>query len=726
MEIGLRRWKTNIVKMLCHSTIIRIYDKFWVLEGGFIMGYVTDAKYTGGSIGGRGFSFQDKVAVKYIFEYFDDGIKEVSLETLNDFCIVFDNGEKMYCQVKRKQITPGFIKSLINGVELPKTTVFIGAGFNDDFRNLVETKERYLNLKNGCLVDDKENLYEDLKKDCNRYDLDVEAFLDCEFDELSTAAADVMAKGFIDKWARERKKFIDTDNLYNHLLVLCDKKRAVGGAFSKEEIDNVIRNHRTSKITSYIENQERVSVVVEEQCKNEIEKLLDEVIFENVRFEKELTLIKIELLSEKLVEAKNHIEEVLIYIPELKPLYYMILNNLGLHDDVISEIDDDNENPNCLFEYAKAYYIKRDFANSQKFIEKIDKKQLDSNVLCISGTNNRMMGNTEKAIQDLEVAIKIDRNNVDAYLQLAELFYYKDMDRAVSYCAEALKIDEKYPNVYLVRADICEINNDFKGVVENLNKYLFLSNDENNDEILLKIAIYSYCAEIDKSGFLFFKWNQAYRANQRLSDTRVIEYPNPFGSIGGYRFKLITKETRVIVHVNGDMVFSIQTTGEYSRTGVGLYVDPINFQMYEFISRAYDNPLDKSEDAICRKASIPALYKIYEDKDAFKNVYEQLKANSAVHLNHEYDNYIEEYIVDEDEVDINISVYGRHFTGYAKIGDVRFNLDINPLMNDAYERFREKLEKDEDTIEAALILMHGEECLVQYTFKKGAINVRSE
>lgn len=695
-------------------------------NGGLIVGYVTDAKYTGGSNGSRGYSFQDKVAIKYIFEYLDQGLKEISLESADDFCIVLDDGKKMYCQVKINQFTPGFIKGLINDVKLSEKTYFIGSGFNDDFRKLVQYKERYMDLKKGHLLTDKNDLTEEIKQLCNKEGLNCNAFLTCEFDEISSFKAEEIAKAYIDKWARKRKKFIDTDNLYNYFMVLCDKKRASGGSFSIDDINNIISEHSTSKLTSFIPKQQRVSVVVEERCKNEIEKMIDFVIREKRRFEKELLLIKVEVLNEEFVEAKNHIEEVLDCVPSLKPLYYMVLNSLGLYDEVISCIDN-NTDPECLFEYAKAYYLKKDFTNSQKCIELIDKELLDSNVLCISGTNNRMLGNVERAFQDLEEAINLDSNNIDAYIQLAELFYNSgDFDSAASNCDKAMRIDKNYPNVYMFRAKICVAVNDFKGVVDNLKKYLLLSNDENNDEMLLKIAAYGYCANLDNCGILFFRWNQAYRHNNKVSDTRVIEYPNSVGSIGGYRFRLITKKTKLIVFANENKVYVISTSGEYSRTGVGLYVNPINFQMYEAVFKEHANPLENSKEAIQRKASIPIISKIYDDENIFKKRYEELKANSAVHLNHEYAVYNEEYIVDKEAVDINITVYGMHLTGYAKIGDVMFNLDINPLTNDSFYQFKDKVEKDKKNIEAALILNYGENYVVQYTFSKDAISIQME
>lgn len=173
------------------------------------MDYVKGRKNVGGMINSIGFSEQDCASVKYMFEYLENGLAEISFESKNDFCIVLDCGKRLYFQVKINQFTVQKVSELLRKSDIKEKTIFIGSGYNDEFRNLLQYKRRYIEAKEGILCEDKQNLLDEIEELCQRNKIDTELFLQCDFATIDSANRETIAKSAIEEWAR-KKVFILT------------------------------------------------------------------------------------------------------------------------------------------------------------------------------------------------------------------------------------------------------------------------------------------------------------------------------------------------------------------------------------------------------------------------------------------------------------------------------------------------------------------------------------
>ena len=112
------------------------------------MNTITEKKLVGGMISSIGFQQQDYASITYMFKYLDKELKEISFESADDFCIVLEK-TKIFVQVKTNLLTVSFVRKLLKNTSIENHQVFIGSGFDDEFRNILQYKERYINSING-------------------------------------------------------------------------------------------------------------------------------------------------------------------------------------------------------------------------------------------------------------------------------------------------------------------------------------------------------------------------------------------------------------------------------------------------------------------------------------------------------------------------------------------------------------------------------------------------
>lgn len=169
------------------------------------MNYVEGRKNIGGMQNSIGMSQQDCSSIKFLFEYLENGLEEISFESLNDFCIVLEGDERLYFQVKVNQFTLPKVSELLRENNIHEKTIFIGSGYNDKVRNLLQYKERYLQAKQGILNEDKEKLFKEMKDICHERKINVKSFLRCDFFVVESTNRIDIAKSAIEKWARNKK-----------------------------------------------------------------------------------------------------------------------------------------------------------------------------------------------------------------------------------------------------------------------------------------------------------------------------------------------------------------------------------------------------------------------------------------------------------------------------------------------------------------------------------------
>ncbi len=684
-------------------------------------GYVKSRKKNGGMINSAGYSEQDCASIKYLFKYLDNGLEEISFETEDDFCIVLDNGKKIYVQVKVNLLSIKKVRDLLNQYDDKKERIFVGSGYDDAFRNLYQKRERYLNAASSLLCENKEALYKEIKDYCNNKKIDIDRFLECDFDIIDTENKRAIAKANIDKWARSRGIFVDTDGLFNELVALISNKlRTFGGFLTKNKVKEIIQKYRSSKIESLINKQDRASSVIEDNAKRRIEEYIDGLALKHKRMRDTLVLIKNQILAEQVIEATNLIETNLDDCPELRCILLMLMNVTGNYDAVIERIDESENEDECIFEYAKAYMCKNEYKKSQLMIEKIEKKRWNEAQYYVSAINHNGMGDTKLACEELKQSILLNKKFVEAYIFLASLVYIQNPEKATEYIDRALIEEPKYPKAYLLRAQISELFDDYANVVENYERYILYSGDDENEIVLLGLAINKFHLGKGDWKKVFCKWYETHRKNTKQSGTETVAVFE-MGAKNAYRWTLKLDENELIVLCNDQEVLSYQKVN-YARTAIGLYVPQIDYSMLQFTIQGVNNPIRKSDKAIRDEVALPAIFKIYDEIETYEESLDYLLRENVLHINHLFSETIKEYMVDEDDISIELQVFKSKLCGEILIGNVYLNVEIDPLTN-KLDQFIEQLNKNCGFNEAIIILSYGESHQTQIRFPKSKINL---
>ena len=92
---------------------------------GETMNTVNDRKLVGGMISSIGFSQQDSASIKYIFLYLSNGLKEISFESDDDFCLVLTDSKKVKVQVKINTLTIPFAESCLKTYHILTKTLLL-------------------------------------------------------------------------------------------------------------------------------------------------------------------------------------------------------------------------------------------------------------------------------------------------------------------------------------------------------------------------------------------------------------------------------------------------------------------------------------------------------------------------------------------------------------------------------------------------------------------------
>jgi len=174
---------------------------------GETMNTVNDRKLVGGMISSIGFSQQDSASIKYIFLYLSNGLKEISFESDDDFCLVLTDSKKVKVQVKINTLTIPFARKLSKNISYTDQNIIIGSSYDDSFRNVLQYKNRHLNNLSGDFYDDKGKLYSDWEMYCKEIDIDSTFLLNCDFDIIDGVNKFAIARDAISQWVNWKIKF---------------------------------------------------------------------------------------------------------------------------------------------------------------------------------------------------------------------------------------------------------------------------------------------------------------------------------------------------------------------------------------------------------------------------------------------------------------------------------------------------------------------------------------
>lgn len=351
-------------------------------------------------------------------------------------------------------------------------------------------------------------------------------------------------------------------------------------------------------------------------------------------------------------------------------------------------------------EFAKAHMYKKEFTQSLDCLSRVDKSKWESTFFYISGINHNGLEDVEKAKEDLNKSIELDNKNIDAYVFLASLIYTSDIELATEYLDIALYLDSEYPKAYYVRAQISQLSDDFSAVIENCEKYISYSGDFENESVLLMLATNKFHLKVNGWQMQFLKWDRVFRKNHNIVGENKMSILD-WGRKYMCPFFIHSNENEVTVFLGEKELFSAGIG--MSRTAIGLYSPEIDKKLLEFSLKEENNPIRKSSKAIFDEVALPMIAKIYNDYKSYQQVVESLLKEEVLYLNHDFSEHIKEYVIEKDDVEVNIQVIGNKLIGDARIGNFWMRLEIDPLTINI-DRFVEQLNKDCGHNEAAIIL----------------------
>ena len=678
------------------------------------MNTVNDRKLVGGMISSIGFSQQDLASIKYIFLYLSNGLKEISFESADDFCLVLDDLKKIKVQVKINTLTLAFARELSKNISYTDQNIIIGSSYDDSFRNMLQYKRRYLNNLSGEFYDDKGKLYSDLEKYCQGINIDSTFLLSCDFDIMDGINQFSIARDAISQWAENQKLIIDINPLIIELKSVISDQRCKCGHLSIAEIQDIIFKHRNTRIEIYNKTVDSRLVI------ENIENLIRHYPF----FEKEILPIKYSIENQHYVEAKSRINECLhnhILETHLTRLYLWILNVLGEYSYILSFKSNYQLNDNfCYFEFAKAHYNLNELNEARACLNKIDKKIWDENIYFLSASIYHVSEQDYEAQHELLKCLDINDSFTDALIMLGTLTSISNPVEAIKYFEKALLIDENCPDAYYGLAVLSENAFDFESARNYYNDYATKYTDEISNEIMAKIAIFSYICNKGHWELYFQKWNMLFRNQKQASGEESMLMP-VIVLEQTYIFLLISKTNGFTIICGDTTIFEYQEGKNDAHSSIGLVLSTINFSMHKFVSQKSFNPVRSSDRYNMEESALPAIIRDYSSLEGYNETLSKLLETGKLHLNHEFCSTSKEYIIYDNDITIKMEITGSELIGTITIGDTLMKIWINPIGN-GFRSFKKQLSKDCSFNEACIIIKYNNYKSI-LTFKKKIIQI---
>ena len=196
----------------------------------------------------------------------------------------------------------------------------------------------------------------------------------------------------------------------------------------------------------------------------------------------------------------------------------------------------DPGNINYPYELGYAYYAKKDYKQSSKYLEGILKhKDVYDRVFQLLGNSYDNLGKSDKALQTYENGLKLFPNSGRLYLETGNVqLLKKEYGKALSYYEKGIELDPDFPsNYYWVAKLYCSTDEEVWGMIYG---ELFMNLERNSKRTaeISKLLYDTYSSQIkftsDTSMFVSFSKN----ATMNIADMKD---PNkmklPFG-IGVY------------------------------------------------------------------------------------------------------------------------------------------------------------------------------------------------
>ena len=198
----------------------------------------------GGSVGSKGYNFQDLCAIKYFFEYIEnEEFENLTVEQINDFTIRLKIKE-ISVQVKSEHITKTKLFEISEKATLDWVNEFvvIAPSWEMCIEKIVQKKNELFNAKETNRNIKQINIIEmQLKKIIEDTGLDVDFVLKCTFDKLSIKEQREVVLYRIRKWLDKYFFQCDENIILDSLISYVSRQRENRGFITKETLIEIVK-----------------------------------------------------------------------------------------------------------------------------------------------------------------------------------------------------------------------------------------------------------------------------------------------------------------------------------------------------------------------------------------------------------------------------------------------------------------------------------------------------
>jgi len=219
------------------------------------------------------------------------------------------------------------------------------------------------------------------------------------------------------------------------------------------------------------------------------------------------------------------------------------------------------------YELALAHYLKKDYTESIKILEKIaSRKDVTERLFQLLGNSYDMMGKSDKAFKVYDAGLKKFPQSGMMYLEKGNVYWAKqEYDKALPYYEEGIEVDPKFPsNYYRATKIYCNSTEEVWGMIYG-EIFMNLERNSNRTAEISKLLYDTYKSEIkitsDTSFSVSFSQNISISAIDLKKDPSKMKLP--FG-IGVY-------EPTLMFSILGEKTINMETLNSIRSTFIDNY-----------------------------------------------------------------------------------------------------------------------------------------------------------
>lgn len=672
-----------------------------------------DRRYTGGSVGRKGFVYQDFVTMIYMFRHLSNPhFESISIEGKDDFILHFGHYEPdIYVQVKMHQLSFARICRLMEDTQDDVAVVqcYVGSSLNDELRNFLYKMNQLNSIQDA---DERVQAEHDLQMFCEKKNVDYDRFRQIIIDWIGEKDVVKIAQAEVINWAEEQNLFVDSRTIVGKLVerIHCElaPKR---GCLTREEFIGFMNQNKASKIVSTF-MPDKPSLLIQRFIED-----IEVAIREHSRDRAELQTVKLLVEREQLAECKNMIESLFRENPIYLNLQMWSLLFQGEYHKII-KLDQNIlcNTGNIPLICAWAFYAMKDYVHAvQRLSDTLHNPKVYEESL-LMGLCFAELNNVPNAQSSFKKCQELRPNSGEALLLEAALYPYSK--QALELIERAVYKDATLAEAYLEKGILCRYFGDNGRAVESYERYMELAGDYSDAFVLSELALACYKdtgVAHEKYKQYFTRWLYHFNKQCKLLDEKDKGNLYLIVDIGYdyFDFVVVTmdKDNKIIVYFNEDEVFGIDNGCAY-QGGIGLCcsITNLNLLTMNYLCKKYSEngakrieenikKLSKSEKQKLKEdAALPSLFRIADREEDFVYLKDILLQQNVLRLNHEW-----EYFIDKENIDVYLQISLKMINAKVRIGGYMMDIFV-PNPGEGLQAFRRRISQGSIYDEAAIVV----------------------